>query len=80
MLSGLVVDFYIPSHNLALELDGPTHFSRGVDPQMLGPTAFKHRILKAAGYNVLSITLDRWVGFMDLKAQRAFLEPLIKRP
>ena len=77
-VSGLLVDALVPSKNLVIELDGPSHFARN-SPQLLGPAAFKHRMLKAMGMKVLSITLDDWDDLRDMKAQRRFLETALKR-
>lgn len=77
-LSGLLVDVFIHSKNLIIELDGPTHFVRN-SLQLLGPTAFKHRMLRAMGFNLLSITLEDWDDLIDMRAQRAFLQAAMAR-
>lgn len=76
--SGLIVDIYLRRMNLVIELDGPSHFARN-GPQMLGPTMFKHRLLRAMGMKVLSIPINEWDRFMDLSRQRKFLEAAFKR-
>lgn len=77
-LSGLVVDIHIPSLNLAIELDGPTHFTRNT-AEPLGPTVFKHRIIKAMGLKLMSVTIDEWDDLIDMRAQRSFIEKNFKR-
>ena len=77
-VSGLLVDVLIPSHKVVVELDGPSHFTRNV-PHFLGPAAFKHRMLRAMGYEVLSFTLEDWDNLVDMKAQRRFLEAGLAR-
>jgi very-short-patch-repair endonuclease len=44
---------------LAIELDGPTHF---VSPgnRLNGPTQFRNRMLAAQGYTVISIPYWEW--------------------
>ena len=77
-VSGLIVDVLLPPRKLVIELDGPTHFARNA-PHLLGPTAFKHRILRALGFDVLSVTLEDWDNLIDMKAQRKFLEAALAR-
>ena len=77
-VSGLIVDVLLSSRKLVIEMDGPSHFARNA-PLLLGPTAFKHRILRAMNFEVLSISLDDWDNLKDMKAQRRFLEKALAR-
>lgn len=55
---GYVVDLYMPAYRLVVEADGPSHWCRGTDEQTnhpLGRTALKHRLLRDAGYLLVSV-------------------------
>ena len=55
---GYVVDLYMPAYRLVVEADGPLHWCRGTDEQInhaLGRTALKHRLLRDAGYLLVSV-------------------------
>lgn len=76
--TGLAVDIFVPEYSLAVELDGPTHFFRNRH-QPLGPTAFKHRLLRAAGLAVASISIEEWDELRGRTEQRTFLERVLAR-
>jgi len=48
------LDLALVEANVALEIDGPTHFSRNSNG-LLGHTVLKHRLLRAAGWTVIPI-------------------------
>jgi hypothetical protein len=55
------VDVSLPHMKVAIEADGPSHFSRtpgpgGATPWPLGATAMKHRHLRAMGWALVSIS------------------------
>jgi hypothetical protein len=48
----------MPAYRLVVEADGPSHWCRGTDDRTnraLGRTALKHRLLREAGYLVVSV-------------------------
>lgn len=56
--AGYVVDLYMPAYRLVVEADGPSHWCRGTDDRTnraLGRTALKHRLLREAGYLLVSV-------------------------
>jgi very-short-patch-repair endonuclease len=63
MHAGYAIDVTLPSMRIAIEADGPSHFSRtphtprpgAATPAVLGPTAMKRRHLKALGWTVISV-------------------------
>mmetsp|Transcript_15583 Transcript_15583/g.43601 ORF Transcript_15583/g.43601 Transcript_15583/m.43601 type:complete len:538 (+) Transcript_15583:66-1679(+) len=74
-LPGYSVDITIPSMNMVLEADGPSHFNRTTG-DALGSTLLKHRLLKAMGWNVLSIRLDDWEELIGPEERQSFLKSL----
>lgn len=55
---GYAVDLYMPAYRLVVEADGPLHWCRGTDERTnraLGRTALKHRLLREAGYLLVSV-------------------------
>eukprot|EP00884_Botryococcus_braunii_P012295 jgi/Botrbrau1/21066/Bobra.0144s0065.1 len=53
MCDGLPVDIAFPLARLALEVDGPSHFT--MSGHVTGETALKRRLLTAAGWRVISV-------------------------
>ena len=54
------VDIAVPDYKVAIEVDGPSHFTRTRPKRPLGPTLMKQRHLKGAGWAVVSVTSDDW--------------------
>lgn len=55
---GYAVDLYMPAYRLVIEADGPSHWCRGTDEKTnraLGRTVLKHRLLRDAGYLLVSV-------------------------
>ena len=52
--AGEDADIVIPSLGIALEVDGPAHFTRGTN-RMLGHTHLKHRMLREQGWLVAHV-------------------------
>ena len=63
------VDLIIPELKVAIEVDGPTHFTRTIPKRPLGPTMMKQRHLERAGWVVFSVNSDDW-NVPDLWQQR----------
>ena len=55
--TGYPVDISIPALKIAVEVDGPVHFSRDGSRRPLGSTVFKRRHLAAMGWAPFSVTL-----------------------
>ena len=64
--AGYRVDLLIPSagsaraRDVAVEVDGPSHFARNDVSVALGQTRLKHRQLRALGFDVLSVPIADW--------------------
>ena len=54
------VDLIIPELKVAIEVDGPTHFTRTIPKRSLGPTMMKQRHLERAGWEVFSVNSGDW--------------------
>jgi very-short-patch-repair endonuclease len=48
------IDFYLPKHNLCIEVDGSMHYY-SLSSHELSKTVVKYRIFKLAGLNVLRL-------------------------
>ncbi|EOD25459.1 hypothetical protein EMIHUDRAFT_237685 [Emiliania huxleyi CCMP1516] len=75
--TGYSLDLSLPSSRLAIEVDGPSHFllpdGRGVR-KPTGPTLLKQRLLRAAGWRVISVPFYEWDGFATANGQQTYLE------
>ena len=54
------VDIAMPELKIAVEVDGPSHFTRTKPKRRLGPSAMKMRHLASAGWTVFPILSDDW--------------------
>ena len=54
------VDIALPEYKVAIEVDGPSHFTRTRPKRCLGPTLMKQRHLEGAGWVVVSVCSDDW--------------------
>lgn len=73
MTSGYPVDLAIPQQRVAIEADGPSHLSRNT-LRPLGHTAFKHRLLKAQGWHVISVPWHEWDELIGAELKREYLQ------
>ena len=75
--TGYSLDLALPSSRVAVEVDGPSHFllpdGRGVRKPN-GPTLLKRRLLRAAGWRVISVPFYEWDGFATANGQQTYLE------
>lgn len=70
------IDFALPGKKVALEVDGPSHYTRnGGSP--LGSTILKRRHLEAAGWAVVSIPYYEWAELYGEMEQRTYLQQLL---
>ncbi|KJP87176.1 hypothetical protein AK88_03223 [Plasmodium fragile] len=59
ILDSLLVDVYVPSARVAIEIDGPSHFLQKGRLILYNPNSlFKKRLLRALGFSVISISIS----------------------
>nr|AKM76717.1 AT2G31890-like protein [Pelargonium tetragonum] len=76
VVDGYSVDAVVADKKIALEIDGPTHFSRNtVVP--LGHTMLKRRYIKAAGWKVVSLSYQEWDECQGEFEQLEYLRKII---
>jgi very-short-patch-repair endonuclease len=66
----------VGEERLAVEVDGPQHFCSNVPSHPLGGTVLRDRILRQAGWRVLSVPLHAWRAMQGRRAaamQRDFM-------
>ena len=73
MTAGYPVDLAMPQQKVAIEADGPSHLSRNT-MKPLGHTAFKHRLLKAQGWSVISVPWFEWDELIGPQLRREYLQ------
>ena len=67
------IDIAIPSEHIALEVDGPQHFTRSKEP--LGDTLARNDLLKARGWKVITIPYFAWS--QDKSMQRTLVSQML---
>ena len=76
------VDIAWPSVRLALEVDGPRHFLSSCRHPSLrttdGPSGLKQRLLKLAGWRVISVPYFDWWDAVERGGQLAYLRQLVQ--
>jgi len=77
------VDLAVPQQRLAIEADGPSHFTRNTgNIRPLGHTNMKHRHLRLLGWQVVSVPWFEWDDVRGPVMRREYLlshiEPLLQ--
>ena len=67
------IDIAIPSEHIALEIDGPQHFTRSEEP--LGDTLARNDLLKARGWRVITVPYFAWP--QDKAMQKTLISQLL---
>nr|AKM76705.1 AT2G31890-like protein [Monsonia marlothii] len=76
-VDGYNVDAVVVDKKIALEIDGPTHFSRNtVTP--LGHTMLKRRYITAAGWKVVSLSHQEWEELKGEFEQLDYLRGILR--
>ena len=72
------IDLAIVDRRIALEFDGPAHFTRNtLEP--LGHTRLRDRLLSAMGWRVVSIPFFEWDGLHQAEHRDAYVERRVHR-
>ena len=72
------IDLAIVDRRIALEFDGPSHFTRNtLEP--LGHTRLRDRLLSAMGWQVVSIPFFEWERLLQIHERDAYVERRVHR-
>ncbi|KAK7349553.1 hypothetical protein VNO77_07004 [Canavalia gladiata] len=77
VVDGYTLDAVLVDKKLALEIDGPTHFSRNTGVP-LGHTMLKRRYIAAAGWKVISLSYQEWEELQGAIEQVEYLRDILK--
>ncbi|XP_027365216.1 RAP domain-containing protein, chloroplastic [Abrus precatorius] len=77
VVDGYTLDAVLVDKKLALEIDGPTHFSRNTGVP-LGHTMLKRRYVTAAGWKVISLSYQEWEELQGAFEQVEYLRNILK--
>ncbi|XP_030459430.1 RAP domain-containing protein, chloroplastic [Syzygium oleosum] len=77
VVDGYTLDAVLVDKKVALEIDGPTHFSRNSGVP-LGHTMLKRRYIAAAGWNLVSLSYQEWEELRGEYEQLDFLRGLLE--
>lgn len=75
-VEGYTLDAVLVDQKVALEIDGPTHFSRNSGVP-LGHTMLKRRYIAAAGWKIVSVCHHEWEELQGEFEQLEYLRRLI---
>lgn len=77
VVDGYTLDAVVIDKKIAMEIDGPTHFSRNTGVP-LGHTILKRRYITAAGWKVVSLSHQEWEELQGGFEQLEYLREILK--
>ncbi|KAL8228352.1 hypothetical protein R6Q57_015936 [Mikania cordata] len=77
VVDGYTLDAALVHLKVALEIDGPSHFSRNLG-NPLGHTVLKRRYLEAAGWKLVSVPHQKWEELIGSHEQLDYLREILK--
>uniref|UniRef100_A0A2N9EK08 RAP domain-containing protein n=1 Tax=Fagus sylvatica TaxID=28930 RepID=A0A2N9EK08_FAGSY len=77
VVDGYTLDAVLVDKKVALEIDGPTHFSRNTGAP-LGHTMLKRRYFTAASWKVYSLSYQEWDELQGSSEQLDYLREILK--
>lgn len=74
-------DIVIAEHRVALEVDGPHHYSYDALGQrhVLGPTVMRDKLLESWGWRVCTLPYHEWTDLITTREKRAYLNRLLSK-
>ncbi|XP_057527317.1 RAP domain-containing protein, chloroplastic [Amaranthus tricolor] len=76
-LDAYTIDAALIDKKVALEIDGPTHFSRNLGVP-LGHTVLKRRYISASGWDIVSVSHQEWQKLEGSVEQEEHLRQILK--
>lgn len=77
VVDGYTLDAVVIDKKIAMEIDGPTHFSRNTGVP-LGHTILKRRYITAAGWKIVSLSHQEWEELQGGFEQLDYLREILK--
>ncbi|MFS8025196.1 putative RAP domain-containing protein [Helianthus anomalus] len=77
VVDGYTLDAALVHQKVALEIDGPSHFSRNIG-NPLGHTVLKRRYLEAAGWKLVPVSHQKWEELVGSHEQLDYLREILE--
>ena len=71
------LDIALKGRKLCIEVDGPSHFSRNIPTQRMGPDVLRRRFLEADGWAMVNVLWWEWSEQVKTNRRTAYLAKLL---